>query len=73
LYVNNWGVCPLPEIEDILNYTDNTVSNNSYPGTNTEDINDTFAGDILCKEFPCGENTPCADDDFDRSVEHCND
>ena len=48
------------------------MSDNVYPGSNTEDINDTSEGGILCKEFPCGENTPCTNDDFDRSVEHCN-
>ncbi len=71
IYLYNWGVCPMPEIETILDYSGNTVSNNVYPGSNAEDVESTFEGDILCKEFPCGKNTPCTGDDFDHSVEHC--
>ncbi|GAB4307406.1 MAG: hypothetical protein Kow0090_22250 [Myxococcota bacterium] len=61
LFVNNFGACPLPP-ENALIYEDNDVSGNSYAGDDEYSIDATYRdGEILCFDWPCGENQPCVD------------
>lgn len=70
LYVHSYGVCPLPDAGILV--WDNTTADNTYPGFNTEAIAATYDDEVLCFEWPCGEEVACTDDEFDDSVEVCN-
>lgn len=57
LYTYNMLKCPLPS-SSYLTFTNNTTSNNSYPGSIAEYVNGT-SDELLCLLWPCGQNTPC--------------
>jgi len=69
-YLNNFGQCPRPA-EHIVTFEDNDTSDNAYPGDLADWTDGTNPDGSLCLEWPCGEEQPCTEDDFDTSVARC--
>ncbi|MBU0675881.1 MAG: right-handed parallel beta-helix repeat-containing protein [Proteobacteria bacterium] len=61
LFTYNMHQCPLPDTSYLI-FTDNTTSNNLYPGNDQESLDGTY-GEMLCHLWPCGENQPCVEPD----------
>ncbi len=59
IYTFNMTQCPLPDSVYLV-FENNTISGNSYPGTDEDSINITY-GEYMCEEWACGDNQPCDD------------